>query len=195
MDHVPAAKTFAFEDAEQLTKALKRGDGAAFAWLYDQWSHRISRYCFALAAGDAALAADIAQAVWLRMVRHIRVVRDEAALWNWIACAARHAAADLRRATGRYRRVLDRFMEWRHQPFRSVAENRTDGLLTALEQALLQLAPEERELIHGRYFAGESLATIAVRHALSERAVEGRLARLRLRLRELIAKHLQSMKS
>jgi len=65
------------------------------------------------------------------------------------------------------------------------------SLSVALEAALQKLAPEERSLIEGRYFAGESLETIGARHALSVRAVEGRLARLRTRLRELIAQELQ----
>ena len=67
-----------------------------------------------------------------------------------------------------------------------------DRLLAALEAALGQLAPDERTLIEGRYFAGESLEAIGARQALSVRAVEGRLARLRVRLRQLIAQELKS---
>jgi hypothetical protein len=43
-------------------------------------------------------------------------VSDEQALWNWITCAARHAAIDLRRQGGRYYRTLLRFAEWRQCP-------------------------------------------------------------------------------
>ncbi|MEQ1852095.1 MAG: hypothetical protein ABMA01_10950, partial [Chthoniobacteraceae bacterium] len=70
----------------RLTAALKRGDEAAFAWLHGEWSGRINRYCFALAAGDETFAGEIAQATWLRLARHVRVMNDERALWNWIAC-------------------------------------------------------------------------------------------------------------
>src|SRR6186997_521518 len=107
----PVVESYAFADAPRLTAALKLGEEMAFAWLHEQWSRRINRYCFALAAGDETFAAEIAQAAWLRIVRHIRVVVDEAALWNWIACAARHAAADLRRKGGRYLRALGRFAD------------------------------------------------------------------------------------
>ncbi|MFN0126203.1 MAG: sigma factor-like helix-turn-helix DNA-binding protein [Verrucomicrobiales bacterium] len=58
--------------------------------------------------------------------------------------------------------------------------------------ALNHLTPDERALIEGRYFTGKSLEAIGARHALSARAVEGRLARLRARLRELIAEELLS---
>jgi RNA polymerase sigma factor (sigma-70 family) len=116
-------------------------------------------------------------------------MNDEAALWSWIACAARHAATDLRRVGGRYFRALSRFAEW-WQPATG-GRDAEPGLSAVLEAALGKLPSEERALIEGRYFAGESLEVIAARHALSVRAVEGRLARLRIRLREHMAEALQ----
>jgi RNA polymerase sigma factor (sigma-70 family) len=189
---LPVAEAFAFGDVPRLTAALQRGDEAAFAWLHDRWSQRINRYCFALAAGDDAFAAEVAQATWLRIVRHIRVLRDEAALWNWIACAARHASVDLRRKGGRYLRALGRFAEWWSQPAPGAHDAAADGLLSALEAALLKLDEDELALIESRYFSGETLEATAARHSISVRAVEGRLARLRHRLRDLIAAELRS---
>jgi RNA polymerase sigma factor (sigma-70 family) len=185
----PVTGALSFGDVASLTAALKRGDEAAFAWLHGQWGGRLNRYCFALAAGDEAFAGEIAQASWLRLARHIRVLNDEQALWNWIACAARHAATDLRRTGGRYRRALSRFALWWSADMK---ETDADGpLLTALESALSKLNEDERALIDERYFGGGSFECIGARHALTVRAVEGRLARLRLRLRELIAEELK----
>jgi RNA polymerase sigma factor (sigma-70 family) len=188
----PTVESYAFDDVPRLTAALKRGEEAAFAWLHEQWSRRINRYCFALAAGDETFAAEIAQAAWLRIVQHIRVVGDQSALWNWIACAARHAAVDLRRKGGRYRRALGRFAEWWSPTLSITAHDAADGLLSALDAAMSRLTDEERALIEARYFTGDSLVAIGARHSHSERAVEGRLARVRQRLREDIARQLQS---
>lgn len=187
-----ASGGFAFADTRHLTGRLQAGDEAAFAWLHREWSHRLNRYCFALAAGDAAFAGEVAQAVWLRLVRHIRPLTDERALWNWLACAARHAATDLRRKGGRYRQALGRFLEWWEQRAGDPASeaDAETALLAALGRALARLGAEEQALIEGRYFNGESLVQIGIRCGLSERAVEGRLARLRQRLRELIAEEL-----
>jgi RNA polymerase sigma factor (sigma-70 family) len=184
------ADAFSFEDVPRLTAALRRGDEAAFAWLHRVWSRRINRYCFALAAGDETFAGEIAQATWLRLVKHVHAMCDEPALWNWIARAARHAGSDLRRQGGRYFHALRRFAEWWNRKPAPAAPDSADHLLSALEAALTQLAPAERALIEGRYFANDSLETIGQSQALSARAVEGRLARLRVRLRELIAKQL-----
>src|SRR5260221_12705311 len=97
---LPATEAFAFGDVPRLTAALKRGDEAAFAWLHSTWGGRIHRYCFALAAGDETFAGEISQTAWVRLERHVRVMRDEQALWDWISCSARHPAAGLRRTGG-----------------------------------------------------------------------------------------------
>ena len=192
---VPAAGGFAFADTPHLTVRLKAGDEEAFAWLHREWSGRLNRYCFALAAGDESFAGEIAQAVWLRLVRHIRPLTDEQALWNWLACAARHAATDLRRKGGRYRQALGRFLDWWGQRGEGAVKGTDEeaALLNALEAVMEKLSEEEQSLIEGRYFQGDSLAQIGVRRGLSERAVEGRLARLRQRLRELIAEELKNV--
>jgi RNA polymerase sigma-70 factor (ECF subfamily) len=189
-----ASGSFAFADTGHLTARLRAGDEEAFAWLHREWSGRLNRYCFALAAGDEAFAHEIAQAVWLRLVKHVRRMEQEQALWNWLACAARHAATDLRRKGGRYRMTLERFLDWCGR--RSEAGEASDAdmtLLAALESALARLSVEERTLIEGRYFNGESLVQMGERCGLSERAVEGRLARLRQRLREMIAEELKNL--
>jgi RNA polymerase sigma factor (sigma-70 family) len=192
---LPTVDPFTFADVPRLAAALQRGDEAAYSWLHGQWHRRISRYAFAIAAGDESFAAEIAQATWLRIVRHLRAVRDEAVLWSWVACAARHAASDLRRKGGRYRRALSCFAEWCSRRQASVDEAEADHLLAALEAALLKLSHAERELVDGRYFGGESLDRMGARHSVTARAIEGRLARVRQRLRDLIAEQLQSQKS
>lgn len=184
-----------FADTPALTAALRAGDEAAFRWLHEHWHARLMRYSFALARGDAALAAEIAQAIWLRVVRHIRVLPDEDALWSWLACAARSAATDLGRTGGRYRGALARFSEWlRGQP-ETFADNSAEAeiqLLAALDAALAQLTAEERDLIADRYFHRVPLEQTAARLNTTARAIEGRLARTRQHLRDLIATELRA---
>lgn len=187
---VPHAEAWTFADVPRLTVALKRGDEKAFEWLHRAWALRINRYCFAIAVGDETLAHEISQSVWLRMVRHIRVLPDEAALWSWIACAARHAASDLRRKGGRYLRALVRFATWWCSDA-SADTSVTDSLMTALEVAMGKLSAIERDMVEARYFSREPLEVVGTRHGLTTRAVEGRLARIRDQLRMLIAEELQ----
>lgn len=183
----PVDGRFSFADTPHLTAALRRGDEAAYRWLHAQWNARLVRYCFALARGDDATVAEIAQAAYLR------VLPDETALWNWLACAARSAAADLRRTGGRYRRAMARFADW--LPGRretTAALDSEQPLLEALDRVLARLDPADRQLLEGRYFQGRSLEDIGAPLGLSNRAVEGRLARLRRHLKQLIAHELKS---
>jgi RNA polymerase sigma factor (sigma-70 family) len=186
------AERFSFADTPALTAALRTGDEAAYRWLYEQWHARLSRYCFALAHGNDALAGEITQAAYLRLVRHVRVLPDAEALWNWLACAARSAAIDLGRTVNRYRGALSRFSALLHGQLAEPRVDETEAvLLRALDAALAQLTAEERDLINARYFAPVPLEETAARLQLTTRAVEGRLARLRQRLRELITTELK----
>jgi RNA polymerase sigma factor (sigma-70 family) len=183
----PAAEAFSFADTPALTAALRTGGEEAFRWLHAQWNTRLFRYCLALAAGDDALAREIAQATYLRMARHIRVLNEEAALWAWLARAARDAATDLRRTGGRYVGALARFAAWFH-PARPSEDD--DGLLAALDAALAKLDPDEKALVEARYFRRDSLEATGAQLGCSSRAVEGRLSRLREKLRRLMAQEL-----
>ncbi len=186
------AAHYSSADMPRFTAALRAGDEEAFRYLHARWNSRLVRYCFALAAGDDLRASELAQATYLRVFRHIRVLPDEAALWAWLACAAKSAACDLHRTGGRYQRALGRFAEWlRFRPPLPLDAGDDCTLLAALDHALADLSEEERALVEARYFQRLPLEMIGVRLGISTRAIEGRLARIRTRLRERIAETLQ----
>ncbi|MGV3531328.1 MAG: RNA polymerase sigma factor [Chthoniobacteraceae bacterium] len=176
----------------ELTSALRRGDEAAFRWLHAEWNARLSRYGYALASGDEALAGEIVQATYLRVLRHMRELPDEEALWAWLVCAARSASVDLRRRNSRYLHALARFADWLGTKRSQPQSDLEAGLVVALQTAIENLPAEERSLIDARYADRDSLAEIGKRCGLTPRAVEGRMARLRERLRREIATHLKA---
>jgi RNA polymerase sigma-70 factor, ECF subfamily len=187
-----ALEPFTFAAVPRLARALREGDADAFRFLHEEWNERILRYCFALSAGDGALAIEIAQATYLRIFKQLQPLPDEAALWNWITRAMRSAAIDLQRVGGRYSRALGRFADWLRfghgaQPD-AAGESR---MLAALDDALGKLDPEDRHLIDSRYFKREPLETIAATCGTTVRAIEGRLARIRARLRSNITSALR----
>lgn len=186
----PGAGGFTFSDTPRLTVELRVGNEAAFHWLHEQWNARLFRYCFVLAGTDETLAGEFAQAAYLKIVRHIRELPNETALWNWIARAARSVASDHRKQNGRYRSALARFTDWiRHAPNPSEPASTIDGesaLLLALDNAMEKLTGNERELLEARYYKSLPIADVAKTHGTTNRAIEGRLARLRRKLRNLI---------
>lgn len=188
-----ASNAVALSNAANLSAALRRGEEEAFQRLHQDWNGRLYRYCYALARGDAAFAAEIAQATYLRVFRHMRVVPTHEALWNWLAQAARCACADLHRGRSRYGRALTRFAEtFRHwpgaeeEPSPSPCDPETH-LLHALDAALEQLDEPERKLLEARYVRRQSLSKIASEQDSTSRAIEGRLRRLRRKLRNRLS--------
>jgi RNA polymerase sigma factor (sigma-70 family) len=186
------AEPFTFADVPRLVRALREGDAGAFRFLHAEWNERILRYCFALSAGDGALATEIAQATYLRIFKQVQPLPDEAALWNWITRAMRSAAIDLRRVGGRYSRALGRFADWLRFGLGAEPDATSESrMFAALDSALGILEPEEQHLIDCRYFKREPLETIAARCGTTARAIEGRLARIRARLRSNITSALR----
>ena len=182
---------FSFADTPRLTRALRKGDENAFRFIYSQWNQRLTRYCFALAECDTTLACEIVQNTYLRIFRHMRELPAEEILWNWIVCAARSAASDLRRTGGRYKKAIARFADWwRLQTSRSLGPTDERFLSAALDAALAALTDEERALIEARYVAQWSLEETGNRFGASARAIEGRLARIRAKLRQRIGEEL-----
>lgn len=175
---------------------LRAGDEETFRWLHDAWNDRLVRYCFTLAGGNAAATAELVQATYMRLHRHIRVIPDERALWHWMARAARNAATDSRRIRSRYLAAVKRFTTWVICGGASVSDSLMVGdgestIFAALDKAMDALIEEERSLIEMRYFTDRTLEEISEETGLSIRAVEGRLARLRAKLSVAIASELR----
>jgi RNA polymerase sigma-70 factor (ECF subfamily) len=93
-------------DAE-LVRRARRGEGEAIGRLVERYSPRLLRYLQRLVS-DPALAEDLLQDTWLRVVE--RLDRYNAALpfVTWLYAVARNAAIDVLRQRARQARLLGR---------------------------------------------------------------------------------------
>jgi RNA polymerase sigma factor (sigma-70 family) len=174
----------------QLSAAVRRGDENAVRALHARYFERLTRYALVITRGDEAAAADAVQTAFLKSLRHLRALPDEPALWAWLARAARTAAADAGRRSRRYSALLGRvaaLFSREHEP----APEDTEAIwLAALEKALTELDEGCRALIEARYFRRRPLADVAAEQSSTDRAIEGRLARIREKLRRSILQQL-----
>lgn len=90
-------------DAEDVASAAA-GDVVAFERLVRAMQGRVWRYLVHL-VGDAALAEDLAQEVFLRVYRKLHTLRDPNRFVSWVLVTARNAAYDEGRS--KQRRPLD----------------------------------------------------------------------------------------
>jgi RNA polymerase sigma-70 factor (ECF subfamily) len=123
----------------------------------------------------------------------VRTFEDEAVFWSWLTVLARSAVADHGRKHRRYFAFLERF--FRH----SAVEEREFGdadarLLELLEEGLQALPPDERWLVEQKYLANRGVREMAVSMQVTEKAVEGKLGRVRRKLRAAVLEKLNHEK-
>ncbi len=174
-----------------LTQRLAAGNEAAFAAFYELYGSRLFRYILVLQRGDEHAASDVFQNTLIRVVRHARRFDDEAALWDWLARLARNAAADHGRKSSRYLRFLDRF----RQSSLEVEESNHSNLTAAIDAALLQLPPQDAQLLQAKYHDQKSQRDLAAQLGISEEAAESRLRRARSALKQLAFQILNQQQS
>jgi RNA polymerase sigma factor (sigma-70 family) len=181
-----AAVVFAPLEVESLTRAMTRSDENAYRIFHEAYFHRLFRYLLVVAAGDEDAAREALQATFLRVVRYIKTFDEEPRFWNWLTVLARTALADQRRKRSRYRAFLERFTGFAQVESESarLEDGQADArLLAALEHSVRRLPPDERDLVERKYFGRESVRAIAAALQISEKAVESRLTRVRLKLK------------
>jgi RNA polymerase sigma-70 factor, ECF subfamily len=87
-------------DEQLLVAGARRGDQDAMEALYKQSADKIYSLLYRL-CGDAALAQDLAQDVWVRAFTKINQYRGEAAFSSWVARLARNRFIDHLRSNRR----------------------------------------------------------------------------------------------
>lgn len=173
-------------DIAWLTARIRAGDEDAFGEFHRRYFDRLYRFLLGVARGQEEEAREALQETLLRVVRHARPFETEEAFWSWLRAVARSAARDGGRKRLRYLGLLQRFAL--HLEYS--AENEPDQLGALLEESLADLEPADRQLLEGKYLQGSTVRDLAAETALTEKAVESRLLRVRRQLREMLLKKL-----
>lgn len=160
----------------------------AYRAFHKTYFPRLSRYLLVVTAGDEDAMREALQETYRRLVKHIRVFSNESVFWSWLTVLARTALADQRRKHRRYLAFLDRF--GRHEASAAPTSD-GDPLSEALEHHLEDLPDDERALLEWKYFEHESVASIARRLQITEKAVESRLGRIRQKLKAAVLAELK----
>jgi RNA polymerase sigma-70 factor (ECF subfamily) len=180
-------------DVSALTRAMVRGDEAAYRMFYDAYFDRLLRYLLVVTGGNEAAAREALQGALVRVARHIKAFDAEDHFWSWLTVLARSALADDSRKQRRWFAFLERFSrhaEIEQSILNNGAADRT--LHELLAQKVASLPPEERELITQKYFLRRSVREIAAAQQNSEKAVESKLTRVRRKLKDEIISGLKN---
>lgn len=173
-------------DPVWMAEGILKGDENAFNRFYDFYVDRLYRYLIVVAPREEPLVREALQETMLRVLRHIKPFEEEAVLWGWLTRVAKSVLFDLLRKKKRTvlrERPLSREG---HAKDRDRADDGEESILSALRVVLKRLPDEERALVDAYYVQGVGQAELASELGRSRKAVEGRLARLRKKMKTMI---------
>jgi len=185
---------------EQLMLAFRRGEASAFEALVQRHRGPVFNFIFR-STGHMARAEDLLQETWLKVIRGADEYEPRARFTTWLYTIARNLCVDSARKE-RFREVVpleaqvrgdgadEPVAEWfpdgRPAPDRAAHNARLRPLL---EQALMSLPKDQREVLVLREYSGVPFKDIAAVVGISENTVKSRmryaLEALRKRLLEL----------
>lgn len=172
-------------DADLLARYAASRDGGAFAEL----ARRYLPLVYAAArrrTGDAALADDVCQAVFIVLAKKATVLHGRQPLGDWLLTVTRYAAANA--VKHRKRRTRHETAAAKPEGIMSHANDEDDSLwIKRLDAALDQLPVLDRRALLLRYYNAADFSQIAGSMNISESAARKRVTRAVNRLRQYFA--------
>jgi RNA polymerase sigma-70 factor (ECF subfamily) len=167
-------------DQQALAAYARERDPAAFALLVERYQQLVYAACRRQLAREADVQ-DAVQQTFFRLARHGGMISTSLA--NWLYTCAMHVAVDMIRADASRRR---RELAWAEQVPSAEERQAQEQLLGAVDEAMLELTPADRELIVEHYLNGQTQTALARQADLTPAGVKWRLDRAVERLRTLL---------
>ncbi len=176
------------DDRQLLRQFTQHNSQEAFATLTARYLSLVYSTC-RRELGDADLAEDVTQAVFLILARKAPSLRREVVLSGWLFQTARFAARNARTSEGRRKAYEQKAAD----TLREQQMERQDAAWTEIEpllnQSLAVLREGERECVLLRFFQGMSFAEAGAALGLSEDAARKRVNRALDKMRQVFIKN------
>lgn len=147
----------------------------------------LMRYIIAPILQNSQDQEDCLSEVAMRVWEKIEQFNQERGSWNaWLTAITRNAALNYTRDTRRHNRVEeipDDTPSPEPSPEELIIQKERQA---AVNHALSQLSPKDRMLFYRKYYYLQPTAQIASELGMTERAVEGKLYRLKKQLRKML---------
>ncbi len=169
---------------EALLKRLRDHEDGALEELRLRYAPRI-RYVIAPILGDGRDREEALSDVLLRVWESIGSFDGSRGNFNaWLTAIARNTAVDrARRTPPQEGELQENFPDPQGSPEEILIKKEQAA---SLQRALTELGRDELLLFYRKYYYRQSTAQIAAEYGLTERGVEGRLYRIRQKLRKAL---------
>src|SRR2546423_7745234 len=167
-----------------LVERYQAGDPGAFEELYRRYFHRLHRFC-TKRVGDPYEAEEVAQEAFVRALRAMPRLSGERRFYPWVSVIAARLCVDSHRRRSRTCPVAEIDL--------GSVEGGQDDIVAAVDTELLRqavdnLGPRHREVLHLREHEGWSYQRIAEHFDVSLGTVEALLFRARKALKREFTK-------
>lgn len=166
---------------EQISKGILSGDEFAFNLFYQNYFPRFYKYTFVLTKGNQALIDDTLQDAMIKIIRNIKVFKDEAYFWHWCVKIIKGCLIDILRKEKKhnviqmpenYMAALDKENEFMFD------------INSELKKAIELLEPEEIKIIKDKYEENKTVEEIGLEFQLTPKAIDSKLFRIKAKLRQ-----------
>ena len=165
-------------DWELLQKFVADGSEEAFEALALRYSNMVQAAAYRQ-TGDANLAQDVAQAVFLILARKAETISRHTVLAGWLLKTTRFVALDARK-TQRRRQIRESEAQMIQE------KEETNPLEEQIDEALSKLSPMDRDILILRYVKNQSFSAMAEKLEMKEAALRQRSHRAIEKLRQLL---------
>lgn len=172
-------------DNELLRLYTKTGSEAAFSELVQRHVNLVYSAALRQVGGDAHLAHDAAQSVFIDLARKAHSLARRSNLSGWLYTSAYFAAGKIARTENRRRQREEQFMQ---DPSSETApEGDWQKLRPLLDDVMHDLNEADREAILLRYFENRAFADVGAKLNVNENTARMRVERALEKLRSLLA--------
>jgi RNA polymerase sigma factor (sigma-70 family) len=174
-------------DAQLLRRYGESRCEAAFTELVQRYIDLIYSAACRQVGGDAHLAKDVTQRVFIELAQKASSLPPDAVLTGWLYTTTRYVAAKAVRTEQRWHAREEKAMELL-SPQEPAPEPAWEELKPVLDTVMHELNESDRNAVLLRYFEGRPLAEVGVKLGLTEDAARMRLGRALEKLRQRLAR-------
>lgn len=176
------------KDQENIIARARRGDADAFEQLVIAYRDQVFRLALRM-CGNEADADEVAQEAFLSAWKALPNFRGESQFSTWLYQLTTHAAIDLMRREKRQIAAADITEVSAADPAPSPQQQAEQSEQREIvRDAILQLAPEQREVVVLRFMEELSYEEIGAVLKLPSGTVKSRLNRAKAQLKEILSK-------
>lgn len=176
------------EDAELLRRYLEESSEDAFAELVRRHLSLVYFGALRRTSGDADLAAEVSQGVFISLAQNARSLRSHPALSAWLFTASRNAAINARIKESRRRQREQEAFVMQESLAESGQPADWEHLSPLLFETLDLLSEQERTAVLLRFFGERAFAEIGAKLQLSEEAARKRVERALAKMHDALGR-------